>query len=281
MSDVKSVHTTQNNPPVIEAITELPWEVCASRSFTAQFRVFDPDNHYSYASITQSGLKSFKYEDDGNGTYTITINGVKEEAGEYEITVTAKDSYDASTVKKFVVTVLENRPPVSLKQFDNLIFDKRGVSQSFKVGDFFEDPDGDVLTYTVSHSNSKVAHLSILGDELTVTAMSYGLDEITVKASDAKGAATEFTFKVAVIDSKADASIYPTQVTDVLLVSGGIEADAEIYVYSSTGALVFHDTVKSSVFDAAKVDMRNCAPGVYTVKVIINGKETTKTVVKL
>ena len=90
-----------------------------------------------------------------------------------------------------------------------------------------------------------------------------------------------FTFSVKVRKADAEADVYPSQVTDVLNISGGQEAQTYICIYNSTGQLVYEDTVVTDAFNPARIDVSGLAPGVYTVKVTIDGKQTIRTVVKL
>ncbi len=282
LSDVRQVSTTANNAPEIEELTELPWQVTASGKKTFLLDITDPDNHYVNVSFSlDANLKTATSGQNKDGYYYITVNGLEEETGDYKAVVTATDVYGASTKEEYTITVLENRAPEALKEFDNLIFEKIGQKVTFNVADYFADPDGDDLTFLVEHTNAKVAHVNPLGSEITLTTLSYGKDVITIKAQDPRKAETSLSFQVSVRDPKAGADIYPTQVTDVLKVSGGAEAETIIKIYSSTGALVYDATVSTSAFNPAQIDMTGFAPGVYKVKVTINGIETTRSIVKL
>ena len=281
LSEVKSVKTTANNSPVIEPVTELPWEVPASGKFTAQIDIHDPDGHYVNVSFTRDESLKTLTQSKRDGYYYISVNGLQEEPGDYKVSYKATDAYGASTTREFAIKVKENHAPQVVKEFENLIFEKKAQSQTFNISDYFIDPDGDALTFQVTHTNSKVAHLNPLGDEIVLTTLSYGNDVVTVKALDPKKSEAELTFQISVRDPKAGADVYPTQVTDVLKVSGGLESDTHVLIYSSTGTLVYDQTLTSSAFAPAEIDMSGFAPGIYTVKVTINGIETVKTVVKL
>ncbi len=282
ISDVIPVSTTANNAPEIEEVTALPWQVMASGKKTFLLDITDPDNHVVNVTFSlDSKLKSATSGQNKDGYYYITVNGLEEEPGEYTVGVSAKDVYGAATNVEYTVTVLENRAPEALKDFDNLIFEKIGQKVTFNVADYFTDPDGDALTFVVEHTNSKVAHVNPLGSEITLTTLGYGNDVITIKAQDPRKAEISRSFKVSVRDPKAGADIYPTQVTDVLKISGGLEAETLIKIYSSTGALVYNTSVSTSAFNPAQIDMSGFAPGVYTVKVTINGIETVRSIVKL
>lgn len=282
LSDVKKVSTTQNNAPVVQVVTALPWNVKATEKFTALLDVHDPDGHAFDVSVeSEPSLSTLSYGKNSEGYYYLSVNGVEEEPGEYKIVVEAKDAYGASSSNKFTLTVLENRAPVALKEFEDQFFDATGRSVTFNVSEYFSDPDGDELSFSAEHTNSKIAHLNSTPDVFSLTSLNYGKDIITITARDAKGAEASLVLRVSVRDSKAEADVYPTQVTDVLKVSGGEQASTLIRIYSSTGALVYEQTVQTSVFNPASVDMSGFAPGVYTVKVTIDGVETVKTIVKL
>ncbi len=282
LSDVKKVTTTSNNAPIVEAITQLPWEVMASKTFTAKIHIYDPDNHDINVIFTpDSKLKTAKSSLGTDGYYTLTVNGLQEDPGVYQLTYNVSDVFGMETIKTFEIKVLENRAPISKKDFSNMVFNRAGQSVTLNISDYFEDPDGDLLSFEVTHTNAKVAHLNPLGNEFTLTTLGYGLDEITVTASDARKAQTSLSFKVSVRDPKADADVYPSQVTDVLRINGGDEAQTSIIIYSSSGVLVYENVLTTSVFEPAVIDMSGLAPGVYVVKINIDGKETERRVVKL
>ena len=58
-------------------------------------------------------------------------------------------------------------------------------------------------------------------------------------------------------------------------------AETTIRIYSSTGQLVHEQTSQVSGVEPAKIDMRSCAPGTYSVSVAFGGKEYKQNIVKL
>jgi hypothetical protein len=58
-------------------------------------------------------------------------------------------------------------------------------------------------------------------------------------------------------------------------------AETNIKIYSSTGQLVHEETSQVSGVEPATIDMRDCAPGVYSVAVTFGGKEYKQNIVKL
>lgn len=282
VSEVKSVHTQENNPPVIEEITPLPWTVSATKKFSAEVKVSDPDGHVvNVVFRADSRLKTVTNVKNADGNYVVSVDASKEDAGQYNLSFTATDAYSKSTIKAYTLTILENNPPQSLREFDNVVLEAVGATVTFSAEEYFVDPDGDMLTYTVDHTNPQVVHLSTLGNQFTLTALGYGVDNITVHAKDAKNAEVALSFAVSVRDPMAGADVYPSQVTDVLNICGGAPAETHIEIYSATGMRVFEDTLVTSTFEPAQIDLSSVAPGVYTVKVTIDGVTTTRTIVKL
>ena len=59
-----------------------------------------------------------------------------------------------------------------------------GQSTQVDLAPFFNDPDGDALTYTASSSNAGIATVSVSGGTLTVTAVAAGTATVSVTATD-------------------------------------------------------------------------------------------------
>ena len=280
LSDVKSVYTTNNNAPVFETSYTGDWKVRANQVLDVIFNIYDPDYH----SITVKFISDCLYatsKELPDGTYRLTIDGISTPAGNYTATYSAKDSYGMSASREINFEVLPNHAPVAKKPMDNLLFERVGQTITLNIDDYIYDEDGDVLSFVTEHTNPKVLHINPSGNTLSLTSLSYGMDDVIIHAYDIKKAEAVFSFSVKVREPDAEADVYPSQVTDVLKISGGESAQTIISIYNSTGQLVYEETVVTDAFNPAKIDMSGLAPGVYTVKVTIDGKQTVRTVVKL
>ena len=89
------------------------------------------------------------------------------------------------------------------------------------------------------------------------------------------------SFKVAVIDGTESVRVYPNPVVDVMNVATGVKASAKVTVLSAAGNKVFEAEAEVSYTEPMTVDMKSCAPGRYTVKIVTGGKEYVRNVVKL
>ena len=80
-----------------------------------------------------------------------------------------------------------------------------GDTASVEVGEAFEDPENDALTYGVASSANGVATVSLSGTRVTITPAAAGTATVTVTATDAGGstASATQTFTVTVLPSSA------------------------------------------------------------------------------
>ena len=127
---------------------------------------------------------------------TVTISGVA--AGSAVITVTASDA-EASAVQGFSVAVEaapSNNAPAAVGTIPNHSVGVGGTVTVNAVG-YFNDADGDELSYTVASSNADVATASNEGSTVTISGVAAGSAVITVTASDAEASAVQ-GFSVAV-----------------------------------------------------------------------------------
>ncbi len=73
-----------------------------------------------------------------------------------------------------------------------------GSSDSLDVSSFFEDPEGEALTYTTQVSDSSVVTVEVSGDRVTLRAISMGVATVRVVAADPHGASVSQDFTVQV-----------------------------------------------------------------------------------
>ncbi|WP_420633777.1 Ig-like domain-containing protein [Candidatus Palauibacter sp.] len=90
-----------------------------------------------------------------------------------------------------------NRAPVALDTIPALEV-AAGESQEVDLSNYFEDPDGDGLTFAAETSDAGVASASTAGERLTVVAVARGTADLTVTASDPAGLSVRQTLAVTV-----------------------------------------------------------------------------------
>ena len=129
---------------------------------------------------------------------TLTITGLS--AGIARMVAFAYETPTTEIPRQyFNVTVVEgNRPPIPVGTIPDTTLTLGGSSVSFDVSDYFEDPDEDELTYTVSGPSIVTTTIPEDDSTLTITPVSVGTGTVTVTATDPSDADTTQVFTVEV-----------------------------------------------------------------------------------
>ncbi len=280
LSEIKAVTTLPNNPPTVETSYTGDYKIKSHETLTIPFSIFDPDGHVftvKYKSATSSaetfGINSV------SGEYELKIRGPLADPGVYTSHIIASDKWD-STDYAVTFEILENHPPVVIKQIEDMILEAPGSKFTIDMSEYVEDPDGETLKYSVNNQNVSILHVNPKDNILNGTALDYGVTTVSVTASDAKNKTAEFSFRVAIPDPEKPVTAYPNPVVDYLNVGTGALASTEIVVRSETGSLICSMVSNVSVLAPAVIDMSDKAPGRYVVSVKIGDNEYKQTIVK-
>ncbi|WP_420448735.1 Ig-like domain-containing protein [Candidatus Palauibacter sp.] len=95
-----------------------------------------------------------------------------------------------------VVVAAVNDAPVAVGAIPDQALEEGGATATLDLEPYFEDPDGDTLTYAAASSNPNVAGVIVAGSVLTVTPVAYGPASIEVTAYDPGGLSAVHTFAV-------------------------------------------------------------------------------------
>ena len=106
-------------------------------------------------------------------------------AGTTTITMTGEDKAGLTAEVRFTITVAENRPPAIVETLPEEIAAIKGDTLEFVLTDYFEDPDGDVLSYGVAAQRGLDTWIE--GDTLWVEANATGYKFIMIDAVDPDG----------------------------------------------------------------------------------------------
>ena len=116
-----------------------------------------------------------------------------------------------------------------------------GSTESVDLAAYFNDPDGGVLTYTASSSNTSIATVTVSGATAQVTGVAAGSATVTVTATDPDELSAEQTFTVTVPNQRPEAG-EPIEDIDVVIgevaqvdVSGNFsDPDGDALSYTAT-----------------------------------------------
>ena len=245
---------------------------------------------YANENGTQEGIS------ESNGTYTVEAGGSLKlnvalvpdygTAGKHTFTVNAKD--ESGNVSSAVVNYNvehTNRAPKYVGPAD-LALKGGETSAQYYFADFFEDADGDVMTFSAQIADPSLAALYQSENGIIIAAkLVSGSTNINVVATDANGASTTGVIALTVDAatgisnvvagaSKGDVTVNGDAENGNLNVTIGADADKVVLsVYSNAGQLMAQKTLQNvHAGDKASVALGKVAAGVYHLVANVDGK---------
>lgn len=245
---------------------------------------------YENEDGTQEGIS------ESNGTYTVEAGGSLKlnvalapgygTAGKHTFAVNAKD--EAGNVSSAVVNYNvehTNRAPKYVGPAD-LALKGGETSVQYYFADFFEDADGDAMTYSAQIADPSLAALYLSEDGIIIAAKQVsGSTNINVVATDVNGASTTGVIALTVDAatgitnvvagaSKGDVTVNGDAENGNLNVTIGADADKVVLsVYSNAGQLMAQKTLQNvHAGDKVSVALGKVAAGVYHLVANVDGK---------
>lgn len=245
---------------------------------------------YENEDGTQDGIS------ESNGTYTVEAGGSLKlnvalapaygTAGKHSFAVNAKD--ESGNVSSAVVNYNvehTNRAPKYVGPAD-LVLKGGETSAQYYFADFFEDADGDAMTFSAQIADPSLAALYQSENGFIIAAKQMpGSTNINVVATDANGASTTGVIALTVDvatgisnvvagGSKGDVAVNGDAENGNLNVTIGADADKVVLsVYSNAGQLMAQKTLLNvHAGDKAGVALGKVAAGVYHLVANVDGK---------
>ena len=134
--------------------------------------------------------------------------------------------------------------------------------------------------YSVRFSRAGVAEGYVVGDILNLSPKDYGSTTVTVTAYDARKANCDASFTLVARNAYLDLDVYPHPVTDRLRIRPGTDTQIAATLYSRSGAKVYAGEAAAGPFRPLVIDVRDLAPGTYTLQLQYGGRQQTKNIVK-
>lgn len=217
----------------------------------------DPDGDSLTFTAASANAGVASVESDGS-TLTITARA----PGSTRVTVTVADPAGMAIQQLFDVTV-PNREPVAIGAIPGQSV-VSGQTTTIDASPFFNDPDGQTLSYTAASSSRGVATAAVVGATVTLTAVSVGTASITVTATDPGGLTAQQRFSMTVRAANQAPEVVAT-VPDLTLSVGEVRAwqgadhfrdpngDALTYAAGSSNAAVVLAVVSGGEFGIGAV----------------------------
>ena len=245
---------------------------------------------YENEDGTQDGIS------ESNGTYTVEAGGSLKlnvalapaygTAGKHSFAVNAKD--ESGNVSSAVVNYNvehTNRAPKYVGPAD-LVLKGGETSAQYYFADFFEDVDGDAMTFSAQIADPSLAALYQSENGIIIAAKQMpGSTNINVVATDANGASTTGVIALTVDvatgisnvvagGSKGDVAVNGDAENGNLNVTIGADADKVVLsVYSNAGQLMAQKTLLNvHAGDKAGIVLGKVAAGVYHLVANVDGK---------
>ena len=142
-----------------------------------------------------------------HGTATVTAGGTvtytpeADYHGADRFTYVVSDGGGATATATVDMTVLpSNDAPVAVGVIPDQVLDEGGGPVTVDLTPFFDDPDGDALTFRAASSDTDIATVTVVGAALTLTPVALGAASVTVTAEDPGGLTATQTFAAGVSD---------------------------------------------------------------------------------
>lgn len=207
------VFTVGNNAPTAKrqapALTSSPGQV-DSLTLNGHFEDSDGGDQLRL-SVSSSADTVASASIRTSGLYGLYAEIRGKSAGEATITMTATDMGGLSVSQSFVVTVDVNRPPKLKKAFPDIVTLTVGDTASFVMSDYFEDPDGDDLTYTATVGYAGSGYVS--GDTVHIVAENSAVSTARVTAADTGGKSTDSGHFYVLVTGVSSYSLAPGTLT--------------------------------------------------------------------
>ncbi|MCG7377865.1 S-layer homology domain-containing protein [Paenibacillus sp. ACRSA] len=122
--------------------------------------------------------------------------------------------------------VVANRSPELIKPFENRKLTGNRQAATLNLNEYVTDPDGDVISYTVSSSKSSVAKAVLTGTQLNIVPLEHGIATITIASNDGRGKRLRSTFEVNV-----NASPFASPIPDQELHAKSDSENVDLSIY--------------------------------------------------
>ena len=169
-------------PVVAEAVPDQSTTRAEDLTIDVSGTFNDPDADNDMLTITVS-VANEMYVSAMLDNNMLMISGL--DVGTSAITLTATDA-DGGMVETMFDTTIDNVAPVVANSISPISLEVGGQAASQSISGLFMDDD-DMLTYTITSSNTGIAGASLTGMTAMVTPMSRGSTMITVTATDPHG----------------------------------------------------------------------------------------------
>ena len=281
-SEVRSIRTEKNNPPVISPTVEMGDIILRShQSANIPLAIYDPEGNDLYVSISE-GLSGASIKRADNSIWNLIITASIANPGKYSGEIISTDVEGLTATFPIRYEILANSAPIKVKEIGNLLSLEKGRKYEYDLKEYFSDPDGENLTYKVIEGNRMVAKATLEGERIVIESSGFGSTSVTVSASDGRKATTEMKINIVVKNEDNILEIFPVPVETILYIRTGDLKSTDITIKTINGQVVYDvKGMNVSAFEPAAIDMSAYAPGKYKIRVTIDGQTYERIITKI
>lgn len=257
----------------------------ATKIVTIQLNDIEDDDYVitpkqSYPGITHSLTDE---------TLIITLAPGYDDAGTYSLVFEGKDELNAVSSMTMQVDVINaNRSPEFIGE-ETMSFNANGQLNEYNIEDYFSDPDGDELTFTLTNSNSESLEVFTSGKKFMIRPLVLGEAKLAFAVTDSYGAVTHdtITILIDVVLGEEDLinsglGVYPNPAVGIATVtlSNDWAGMVEVVVSDATGRKFLTQSIDANASREVNVDVSKLSKGIYMVSAISGTKRTTHKLIK-
>lgn len=243
-----------------------------SENDTLNFNIVANDNEDDNFTLKLVGYPNFASGTINSGDISFVCTPSYDDEGVYTITVEAEDEYGNISDASVLITVYNtNRAPEVINAIQDIGISSSGI-QNINLSEVIADPDGDLLTYSVSSSNENVVKVYMADDAVIFTMVSAGTTTITIKGTDSEGLFATHSFNITVwptdVDDNfaEDIKVYPNPTSGTAYVMlPGEEPEVTIKVLNVLGMII--KEFDASGEETIKINLVNYPSGIYFVNI--------------
>lgn len=295
-----------NGKPVIDAPTSTIATKEGSTT-TVQVVVADPDGDDVIVSLTDAREIAKVESCDGatlneDSTYTVDGEGVAifniALTPDYGTSGTGNsftiDAVDVKGHKAYAVVNYEiaftNRAPVA-SEAPEIKITANTTSGVYTYENFFEDPDGHAMSYTLTMPANDIAEAFTTSNGVIFNGLKPGTVNATLTATDSEGASTDLVMTVIVTEpsgveditanANATLTVMPNPVEDWLNAQCGFDAmGAEFALYATDGSIVLTHEADVAAGNVVRINASAVPAGLYLLVVNYDGQTVATRVIK-
>jgi subtilisin family serine protease len=276
-----------NEAPAALHVPEVIY-IPEGESSTVTYSVVDAEDH-DFTLVPKAAYENVTHQFEGE-TLTVTMTPSYDDAGEYNYTFTATDEFGAvADILLHVVVLNTNRAPAYVREAEEAHYTATGELIEYGIDEWFVDPDGDDITFTVGVAANHVVQVFVAEQGFLLKPSQVGTTALSFSVQDSEGAVTTRSVPVEVgavlgleeQDVNFHLSMYPNPAQDVLqlTLTGEAARKVNVSLINSLGVPVATgDYVRTD--EPLMLDVAALPAGIYLVKVTDNKGQSMRRLVK-